>query len=504
MLPAKAPSGIPIIDETWGGLYRGGAYLLYGRAQSGNRLLALQLAQAAVAAGETCLFVSPSPPEALADRAAYLGLDLGASGGDSPLRLLHVAPVSDALDDDALEQALADLTALIRAYAPSLLVIDDFALFTQFQSWERFAGAFFTLLDRLTDATLVLAMHAPSDAPAEHLVAFVKAQMTGVVELQEDASAAAGTCTLVLRPGRFHAEGVRLRNWTFGPSSRPDDVKLAGAQSSAPVPVPAGSHPPAEPLVPSALPGLVAAPLLIAASAGDDDPDAEDPPGIHFFDFDDARDPQPSAGTPLGPHSRGPSDPSAHDPKGPTRPPSPDPTTLPPYPTGDPFEYALTGGPPGAATPAADLPLFSALSTFLSEPVGLEFGPSAPRREFVRAFEAARVLHEAAAQPFLVFTLHMQADSPAADQFALVIRGMRVALGEAYVLLADETRLRLVALLPGGRSEAAAAVFLRLKQFLHDASAEAELTFGETSALLLPNGRPFHTAEAFLAYGFDS
>ncbi len=498
MLPAKATSGIPVIDETWGGLYRGGAYLLYGRAQSGNRLLALQLAQAAVEAGETCLFVSPSPPEVLADRAAHLGLDLGANTEDAPLRLLHVPPVAEDLTDDALAQALVDLTALIRAYAPSRLVIDDFTPFTRFESWERFASAFFTLLDRLTDATLVLAMHAPATASAEQLVAFVKTQMTGVIELQDDDEAAAGTCTLVLRPGRFHAEGVRIQGWSFGPP--PQSVGVTPAPRPAPG-LPQASRQP-EPLVPTFWPETQGTPVL--ASAAGDDSGAEDPPGIHFFESEGERVPGPEASDPRAAWSAEPPDePPSPPERESARPPAPLPD-----PTIDPFEYALGGAPSGSTQSASslplNLPLFSSLSTLLSEPVGLDFGTSVPRREFIRAFDAARVLHEAAAHPFLTLALHMSTDSPAAERFPLVVRGLRVALGEAYVLLADETRLRLVALLPGGTAEEATEVFRRLKAFLEDASPDADRTVEETSALLLPNGRPFHTAEAFLAYTFDS
>lgn len=489
MLPAKAPSGIPVIDETWGGLYRGGAYLLYGRAQSGNRLLALQLAQAAVDADETCLFISPSPPEALIARASRLGLKVDYD--DNRLRLLHVAPMAGDPSDDALEQSLSDLASLIREYAPSRLIIDDFAPFARFLSFERFANAFFTLLDRLTGATLILAMHAPPDQTAEHLAEFVQAQMTGVIELDHTAPAEAGACTLVLRPGRFHSEGARVRNWAFGEHLSPSRSATPAASprrdSAAGVP-PERLAVPFNPLVPTLLPGTHAARVLATAGTIGDDPESLDPdetPGIHFFDFDDSAEALPDE-PPAPPFGDLPEPPDEFMPPG--------------FPPGvDPFVYALMDAPP----PPEPL-LFSALPTFLSEPPGLELGESAPRRQFVQAFEAALVLYETAAHPFLTLALRMAPGSPAAPDFPLIIRGMRAALGDAYVLLADADRLRLVALLPGHTSETGTTVFRDLKQFLYDVTPDANLTFEETTAILLANGRPFHTVGAFLTHTFDT
>ena len=378
-------------------------------------------------------------------------------------------------------------------------MVDDFTPFAQFHTFEQFANAFFGLLDRLTDATLVLAMHAPADASDLRIIEFVKAQMTGVIELEDDPASAAGTCTLVLRPGRFHSEGARAQRWTF---SRPG--RAAPSEAAIP-PAPSPSRPgwdlspvPVEYRVPTLVPETSPTPLVAAASADDDDVE-----GIRFFEFEEGPDLGDSAGGAPPPQPAGPDLPPPHDSDEAATPVTEPVWDLGSNPASDPFEYALTGEAEASAPPP-DRPLFASLSTFLSEPVGLDFGASIPRREFVRAFEASRVVQEATAHPFLVLALHMQPDSPAADQFALVVRGMRVALGDAYVVFADDGRLRLVALLPGGGAGDAPDVFRRLKDFLHDVSPSAERTFRETSALLLPAGRPFHTAEAFLAYAFDT
>ena len=182
-------------------------------------------------------------------------------------------------------------------------------------------------------------------------------------------------------------------------------------------------------------------------------------------------------------------------------PPPPDTPAASDFPPGaDPFEYALVQ--PGPLAPP-DAALFSTLPTFLSQPAEYAPGDSVPRRQFIQAFRASSLLYETAAHPFLVLALRMAPASPAAQDFPLVVRGMRAVLGDAYVLLSDLDRLRLAALLPGYTPESGAHLFSDLKQFLYDVTPEADLTFEETSAALFPGGQPFQSVEAFLAQTFD-
>jgi circadian clock protein KaiC len=58
----KILSGVDVIDEAWGGLYRGGSYLVYGRAATGRGLLTMMFVQTGSMLEERCLFISPDRP----------------------------------------------------------------------------------------------------------------------------------------------------------------------------------------------------------------------------------------------------------------------------------------------------------------------------------------------------------------------------------------------------------------------------------------------------------
>ncbi|HCR49663.1 MAG TPA: KaiC 1, partial [Bacteroidetes bacterium] len=61
----KIITGINVIDEAWGGLYRGGSYLLYGQAWTGRSLMNLQFAFTGVKQKERCLYIFPERPRDL-------------------------------------------------------------------------------------------------------------------------------------------------------------------------------------------------------------------------------------------------------------------------------------------------------------------------------------------------------------------------------------------------------------------------------------------------------
>ena len=133
-------------------------------------------------------------------------------------------------------------------------------------------------------------------------------------------------------------------------------------------------------------------------------------------------------------------------------------------------------------------------------------GPSAPdpRRVFTEALDEAMAAHEANARPFLAGALRMSPEHPASPRFPLVLSALEHVLSEGAVLLSDVERRRAVWLMPDATPQAATVVFAAMKGFLRDATPDADLLVQSTSAALIPNGRPFASAETFLAEVFDS
>ena len=56
-------SGIPLVDDKWGGFYRGGTYLLVGARKSGRTLLSLQYAMECAKQKNVCLYFTSMRPK---------------------------------------------------------------------------------------------------------------------------------------------------------------------------------------------------------------------------------------------------------------------------------------------------------------------------------------------------------------------------------------------------------------------------------------------------------
>ena len=217
--PPKVQTGIRVLDRAWNGLYRGGAYLLYGRARSGRHQLALQFVRTGVEQDERCLLISPSRPKDLMIHASALGFNLRQAYERGRVKLMRIPPTLDpqTLGDDGLARAMNDLVGLTRQHQPDRLVIDDFTKFVQFQTFERFGGAFLRMLEAFDelDTTLVLGMGEPGNAHSQQILRFMQNQMTGSLHVTtlpgEDSESTQRR--LHLMPNIGHLEGEVREVW---------------------------------------------------------------------------------------------------------------------------------------------------------------------------------------------------------------------------------------------------------------------------------------------------
>ncbi|MGB8317056.1 MAG: ATPase domain-containing protein, partial [Ignavibacteriaceae bacterium] len=70
------PSGISLVDKSWGGFYRGGTYFMIGQHKSGKTLLGIQYVMECVKQKEVCLFFTTMRPKDLMFHAASIDFDL--------------------------------------------------------------------------------------------------------------------------------------------------------------------------------------------------------------------------------------------------------------------------------------------------------------------------------------------------------------------------------------------------------------------------------------------
>ncbi len=187
-----------------------------------------------------------------------------------------------------------------------------------------------------------------------------------------------------------------------------------------------------------------------------------------------------------------------------------------PVPT-DPFEYALTGTPLSRSAsrreqetwepnvlepepepvdePSPHVRFFELASLFAPPEMDTD-----SRARFAAAFDAARAER---GQPFLAIALRMAPHASVSEHFPIVADGIRSTLHPGDLLLSDDDRLRLVAVLRGRHAADARPLFAHLKDHLRMWVDDADDVLRAISALAAPNGYPFEDAEAFLTHAFD-
>lgn len=433
-------SGIDPIDREWGGFYRGGAYLVYGRAASGRGLLTMRFAATGLELGERCLFVASERIRDLAVEASSIGLDLRRAQQAGSIHVTRVPPLVNLQQDgdEAVAKALTDLVALVRRERPDRVVVNDFLPFVMFRSFERFKRAFVEALEALDPipSTLLVALPEPANEQSRRVIGFVASKMTGVAHIEPldyDPASPERRLTLTPQVGHFGetvvcrwdlSALVRLPSETAGvpplfarPGTAPE---RKGAVEAAPPEPPDFPEPPPPPV-----------PTMPAPA---DEPEAWSPEA-----------PEPEAGEPASPE-------------------------------------ATSEADAGSAEADTDREAFRIrLDAALARR-----GPGAPSF-LLLAMRLDR--SEGGAGPF---------------DFEFVIDLVRASLRPQDAVLIDAEAERLVVWLEDSTADDAQDFFSRIRRSLEsEAPRRADQLLHAVSAIVVPDGRPFQTAGEFLRYALD-
>jgi len=118
-------------------------------------------------------------------------------------------------------------------------------------------------------------------------------------------------------------------------------------------------------------------------------------------------------------------------------------------------------------------------------------------------FQGREALHE----PFLLLALRMDRSEGRESRpfdFDFLMDLVREELHVHDDMLAEPEDERLVVLLADSRPEDAQDFFSRLKERLRaESPRQADHLLHSVSAIVVPDGRPFQTADEFLAYALD-
>ena len=188
----KIPSGFSFIDNNWGGMYRGGSYLVVGPRKSGRTLMGLQMALEAAKSSEICLYFTLMRPKDLMIQAASLNFDIQSYMNQNLIIVVRVAPPNDINDlynpDEYLVEYLNDIVTVVDQYHPARIVFDELTPFVGFKNLEYLKDSFVKTLESIEerDITSMFIISEPATQKAQSIVDGLAEFVTAVVHLKKE------------------------------------------------------------------------------------------------------------------------------------------------------------------------------------------------------------------------------------------------------------------------------------------------------------------------------
>jgi circadian clock protein KaiC len=188
----KIPSGFSFIDNNWGGMYRGGSYLVVGPRKSGRTLIGLQMALEAAKSSEVCLYFTLMRPKDLMIQAASLNFDIQSYMNQNLIIVVRVAPPNDINDlynpDEYLVEYLNDIITVVDQYHPARIVFDELTPFVGFKNLEYLKDSFVKTLESIEerDITSMFIISEPATQKAQSIVDGLSEFVTAVILLKKE------------------------------------------------------------------------------------------------------------------------------------------------------------------------------------------------------------------------------------------------------------------------------------------------------------------------------
>ncbi len=218
-------SGISLVDEAWGGFYRGGTYLLVGPHKSGRTLLSLQYAMESAKQKEVCLYFTSMRPKDLMIQAASIDFDLQHYMNQNLVIVVRVAPPSDLYEvgnpDEFLAEYFNDIVTVVEQYQPSKVVFDELTPFIGFNNIRMLRDVFARTTETIEDfgITSLLVVGDPATPAANMIVDAIASCSTGILYLHknEENNGRSNGGKMVITPNVGHTEGQIKSNYTVEP-----------------------------------------------------------------------------------------------------------------------------------------------------------------------------------------------------------------------------------------------------------------------------------------------
>lgn len=209
------PSGISLVDSAWGGLYKGGTYLLVGERKTGKTLLSLQFAVECAKQKEVCLFFTNSRPKDLMIQAASIDVDLEDYMNQNLIIVVRVASppeINDSGDRDVfLSEYLSDIITVVQQYNPSRIVFDEITPYVGYDDVNLLRETFSDTFENIEDLgiTSLLILREPASPTSRLIYNILNSYSTGVIKLikKSDEFDSPKTGVIDIQPNVGHTEG---------------------------------------------------------------------------------------------------------------------------------------------------------------------------------------------------------------------------------------------------------------------------------------------------------
>lgn len=221
----RIPSGFSFIDKNWGGIYRGGSYLVVGPRKSGRTLVGLQFALEAAKASEVCLFFTMMRPKDLMIQAASLNFDIQSYMNQNLIIVVRVAPPNEIYDmynpDDYLVEYYNDIITVVNQYNPSRIIFDELTPFVGFNNLDYLRNTFLNTLEEIEerDITSLFVISEPATHKANSIIEGISQFVTGIIQLRKEANREeryhGGIVTIT--PNVGHTEGEFTADYRIEP-----------------------------------------------------------------------------------------------------------------------------------------------------------------------------------------------------------------------------------------------------------------------------------------------
>lgn len=185
------PSGFGFIDDNWGGIYKGGSYILVGPRKSGRTLMGLQFALEAAKSQEVCLYFTNMRPKDLMIQAASLNFDIQSYMNQNLIIVVRVAPPYEVYDapnsDNFLIDYLRDIITVVDQYSPSRIIFDELTPYIGFRNIGLLRDTFLSTLETIEeqDITSFFILGEPATDKAQAIVNVVCQYVTGLIHLKK-------------------------------------------------------------------------------------------------------------------------------------------------------------------------------------------------------------------------------------------------------------------------------------------------------------------------------